>query len=159
MNPKDKIGSQKVQLGLFPPAGYLYGALGMQNGAEKYGPYNWREEDKKVQMMTYLNAILRHVMALIDGEDIASDSQLPHLAHIIANGGILADAIEGGFLIDNRPPKGPANKILEKYDRSEPPKIISTNPPTLIREMTGRFNDALVDKKAFIPGAIREDQY
>ncbi len=119
MNPKDKIGSKKVPLAFFPPAGAIYGGLAIQNGMDKYGPYNWREEGKKIEMMTYLSAILRHVMALIDGEDIAQDSQLPHLAHIIANGGILADAIEGGFMVDNRPPKGPASKILAKYDKSD----------------------------------------
>ena len=115
-NPKDRVGSKKVPLAYLPPAGIIYGGLAMANGADKYGPYNFR--DSKISYMTYLHAILRHTLALIDGEDTAEDSQLPHLAHIIANGAILADAIEGGFIIDDRPPKGPASKILKKYDKS-----------------------------------------
>jgi hypothetical protein len=85
----------------------------MKNGADKYGPYNWR--DKKVRMTIYLDAIERHLLALRDGEDIAEDSKVPHLGHIIACGALLADAVEGDFLIDDRPAKGPAAKVLEKY--------------------------------------------
>lgn len=115
-NPKDKIGAKKVPLGYFPPAGLIYGALAFEDGALKYQSYNWRST--KVSYMTYLHAIKRHVEALIDGEDIAEDSQLPHIAHIIANGAILADATEGGFIVDDRPPKGPAPRLLKKYDKS-----------------------------------------
>lgn len=114
-NPKDLVGIKKISLGLFPGAGKIYGAMAMENGASKYGPYNWR--DKKVKMSIYLDAIERHLLALRDGEDIAVDSGVHHLGHIIACGGILADAIEGGFLIDDRPLKGPAAQALEKYKK------------------------------------------
>lgn len=118
INPKDLIGAKKVDLSLFPPVAHIYGALGMMNGAGKYGPYNWRDPSKKIQMMIYLSALQRHISALIDGEDIAQDSKLPHLAHIIAGAGILADATEGGWVIDNRPPKGQAAEVLEKFNTS-----------------------------------------
>ena len=111
-NPKDLIGVKKVQLGLLPAAGKIYGALAMINGAEKYGPYNWR--DKKVKMTIYLDAIERHLLALRDGEDRAEDSGVHHLGHIIACGAILADALEGGFLIDDRPKAGPAAELIKK---------------------------------------------
>lgn len=111
VNPKDLIGQTKVPLALFPPAGAIYGALAFANGAAKYGPFNWRLT--KVSMMTYLHAMQRHILALVDGEDIAQDSGLPHIAHIIANGALLADAREGGFLVDDRPPHGPAAQLLE----------------------------------------------
>jgi hypothetical protein len=112
-NPKDLIGITKVQLGLLPAAGSIYGALSMQDGARKYGPYNWRSND--VRMTIYLDAIERHLLALRDGEDDASDSGVPHLGHIIACAAILADAKEGGFLIDDRPPAGPAASLLAKH--------------------------------------------
>lgn len=116
-NPKDIIGAKKPPIGLLPAAGIIYGCIAMRDGAEKYGPYNWR--DKKVRMTIYLDAIERHVLALRDGEDNAQDSKLPHLAHIIACGAILADAVEGGFLQDDRPIKGPASAVLIKFDRSK----------------------------------------
>lgn len=112
-NPKDLIGVKKVPLGLLPAAGKIYGALAMKDGAKKYSAYNWR--DKKIRMTIYLDAMERHLLALRDGEDVASDSGVPHLGHIIACCSILADADEGGFLIDDRPAKGPAAKMLEKY--------------------------------------------
>ena len=112
-NPKDLLGVKKVQLGLLPAAGKIYGALAMQDGAKKYGPYNWR--DKKVRMTVYLDAMERHLLAMRDGEDTAADSGLPHLAHLIASASIIADAIEGGFLIDDRPPAGPASNLLERF--------------------------------------------
>ena len=112
-NPKDLLGIKKVQLGLLPGSGRIYGAIAMQDGASKYGAYNWR--NKKIGMTVYLDAIERHLIALYDGEDCAADSGLPHLAHIIASAAILADAKEGDFLIDDRPGKGPSACLLEKY--------------------------------------------
>lgn len=111
-NPKDLVGVTKVQLGLFPAAGKIWGAWGMTNGAAKYGPYNWRANN--IIYSIYLDAMERHLLALRDGEDYAVDSGVHHIAHIISNGGILADAIEGEFLVDDRPLPGPATKILER---------------------------------------------
>jgi|SRR5579859_138314 len=112
-NPKDLIGVKKVPLGLLPAVGKIYGALAMKNGADKYGPYNWR--DKKVKMTIYLDAIERHLLALRDGEDCAQDSKLPHLAHIIAGASILADAIECECLIDDRPKPGVASELMDEF--------------------------------------------
>ncbi len=112
-NPKDAAGVLKVPLGLFPAAGTIYGALAFRDGAARYGAYNWRE--KKVRMTVYLDAIERHLLALRDGQDVAEDSGIPHLGHIIACAAILADAKEGGFLVDDRPRPGPAAALLEKH--------------------------------------------
>jgi hypothetical protein len=112
-NPKDLIGVKKVQLGLFPAAGLIYGAVAMEYGAGTYTAYNWR--DGKVKTSVYLDALERHLIAFRDGEDVDPDSGLSHIAHAISNCAILADAIEGGFLIDDRPAKGPAAKVLEKF--------------------------------------------
>lgn len=124
-NPKDKFGIKKVLLGLLPAAGKIYGALAMMVGAHKYGPYNWRE--KKVLMSVYLDAMERHIAKFRDGEDAEVDpaaaefGAIPHLGNIIACASILADAIEGGYIIDDRPAKGPASAVLAKYDRSKKP--------------------------------------
>lgn len=117
MNPKDLVGSKKAPLGLVPPALEIGAAEAMENGAVKYGPFNWREQP--IEFMSYLVAMKRHIAALIDGQDLAEDTGIHHLKHVAAGAGILLDAmgIEGG-LIDNRPPVGPAADMLRAMDRS-----------------------------------------
>lgn len=114
-NPKDLIGIKKPRLSLVSPAGILYEALAMANGADKYGPYNWR--DKKVQVMIYLEACMRHLLAYQDGEEVAADSKVPHLAHAKACLGIIIDALETGNLIDNRPKPGAMAALIEKFTK------------------------------------------
>jgi hypothetical protein len=89
----------------------------MREGAAKYTPYNWRKY--KVRTMIYVGSALRHIMAYVDGEEVASDSRIPHIAHALACLGILADATEGNFLYDDRPARGAASKVLAKFDRTK----------------------------------------
>ena len=110
-NPKDLVGAKKIRLSLVPPASLIYQASAMEDGAVKYGPYNWRE--KKVSMMIYLDAALRHISSLIDGENLAQDSKKHHLAHALATLGIVVDALETGNLIDDRPNEGAASRLIE----------------------------------------------
>lgn len=114
-NPKDILGVKKPRLSLVPPAGFVYAALAMANGADKYGPYNWR--DKKVQVMIYLEAAMRHILSFQDGEANAKDSGIPHLGHAIACLLIIIDALETGNLIDNRPKPGPTADLIERFTR------------------------------------------
>jgi hypothetical protein len=115
-NPKDLIGIKKPNLFLVPPAAEIYLALAMQDGAAKYGPYNWREN--KVKASVYVAACKRHIGKWVDGLENAEDSGAPELAHAMACLGILADAIETGNLIDDRPLPGAAAKLLERYTTS-----------------------------------------
>lgn len=117
INPKDRLGAKKVNLFLVPAASKIYQALAMEDGARKYGPYNWR--DKKVQLSIYLSALERHIEAFKDGEETATDSGLPHLAHAIANIGIIIDALESGCLVDDRPKKGAAPQLIERFTKKE----------------------------------------
>lgn len=115
VNPKDLLGIKKPRLSLVPPAGFVYAALAMANGADKYGPYNWRE--KKVQAMIYLEAAQRHILSYQDGEECAKDSGVPHLGHAIACLLILIDALETGNLVDNRPKAGPMADLIERFTK------------------------------------------
>lgn len=108
-NPKDRVGDTKLPLAWVPPAAVIYCARAFQIGGNKYGPYNWRA--KSVRQMVYLNALLRHAMCLIDGEDVDTEGN-SHLGAIMACAGILADAKETGNLIDDRPPAGAAPRLL-----------------------------------------------
>jgi len=111
-NPKDLEGSKKPQPSLVPPSAILHLAEAFKEGAKKYGSYNWRTT--QVQAMIYLDAILRHVYAVIDGEDIDPESGKHHLAGVLASAAIYIDALETGNLIDNRPVKGVAGDLIRK---------------------------------------------
>lgn len=116
-NPKDLIGAKKVPLALVPPAGIIHVAMAMKNGAEKYGPYNWRSNP--VLMTIYIEAADRHLKALLDGENTASDSKVHHAAHAAACMFILLDAMEIGNLVDDRPIPGKAAKLLERFSQQD----------------------------------------
>lgn len=112
-NPKQAYGDKKVPLHLVPGAASAYIAMGLKEGARKYGAFNWRETD--VEVMTYVGATLRHLAAFVDGEDTDAESGNPHLAHAMASLAILVDALEAEGVIDNRPPAGPAASTLEGF--------------------------------------------
>ena len=117
VNPKDLLGVKKAPLHLVPPALRLLAAPAMAIGAERYGPYNWRE--KPVKLSVYLSALQRHIDALWDGEDYAEDSGVRHDAHAAACLAIIADARGVGNLIDDRPAKGPAPRLLKEQDGTD----------------------------------------
>lgn len=116
-NPKDLVGATKVNLSTVPPASIIYEALAMQDGARKYGAYNWRT--KKVVASIYIAATLRHIYKFLDGLDNDVESGLPELAHAKACLGILIDAKETGNLVDDRPTPGAAARLLERYRVTE----------------------------------------
>jgi dATP/dGTP diphosphohydrolase len=114
-NPKDLLGIKKVQLNLVPASSIIYQALAMEDGAVKYGPFNWRQN--KVIASIYLAAAMRHLQSWQDGEELASDSQKPHLAHALACIGIIVDAKETGNLKDDRPLPGAASKLIAQWEK------------------------------------------
>jgi len=113
-NPKDLLGAKKINLHLVPPASIIYQALAMEDGAVKYGPYNWR--GNKVVCTIYLDAAMRHILSFLDGEEFAADSKKPHLAHALACLGIIVDALETGNLVDDRPAAGAAAAIIARLE-------------------------------------------
>lgn len=106
-NPKDTIGSTKPGLFCVPETALF--ALGEAHcdGANKYGPFNWRESG--VRASIYLEAIDRHKGAWKEGEERSLDSDVHHLAHIMACCAILIDAQMCGKLVDDRPTPPPAD--------------------------------------------------
>jgi hypothetical protein len=115
VNPKDAAALTRVPMHLLPAVGTIYGAMACKDGADKYGPYNWRE--RAISLTQYIGAMDRHLKALLDGEDCASDSKLPHLAHVIATAAILLDAKEAGALLDDRPKRsGNAAGLIERLN-------------------------------------------
>ena len=110
-NPKDAIARLKPSLHAIPPPALIALGLTMENGEAKYGLMNWRSTN--VNASVYYNAALRHLLAWWDGEDNATDSGLPHLAHVMACCAILIDAEIGNNLIDDRPVAGPTAAFID----------------------------------------------
>lgn len=103
-DPKGAAGKLKPQLQLIPPVFNTETAKALVNGNNKYGPWNWRAT--KVEIMTYLGAMKRHIDAVLNREDQDPESGADHLGHVAACCAIVLDAREQGTLIDNRPVKG-----------------------------------------------------
>jgi hypothetical protein len=99
-DPKGAAGAKKVPMWLLPPYALQQTAWVHKLGASKYQPYNWR--DTGVCATTYISAIMRHLDAWRDGEDIDPESGVTHLAHIAASCNILMDAHQCSKLIDDR---------------------------------------------------------
>ncbi len=126
VNPKAAFGATKPSVGLIPPIALLHEAMAFEDGARKYGAYNWRENP--VEAMTYINAMYRHLGLWLDGDEVTRDTNVHNLGAIRACCGILLDCIEAGTLIDNRPKPAPsdsvqnrlkAQKVAEQKARSE----------------------------------------
>lgn len=132
MNPKDLVGSSKAPLRYVPPALMIEASGPMEDGAMKYGPFNWREQP--VEMVTYLEAAIRHLLAVLDGQDFAEDSGHSHIGHAISGLGIIADAKANGTLIDNRFAPGPAADMLRARDKSQ---RMDSSEPKLYANMCG----------------------
>lgn len=111
VNPKDRIGAAKVDFTLIPTSAKIALALALMDGATKYGPYNWRVEP--VQFRTYLGAAERHLEDVKEGEEIARDSLVEHLGHVMACCAILIDAHYQGKLVDDRPINGQGADLIE----------------------------------------------
>lgn len=112
VDPKQGFADKKLGVQWVPPALIISAARAFTEGRMKYGPFKWREA--RSEAMTYVGAIMRHLLAYIDGEDIDPESPTGkrHLDGIVASLGILLDVTDMGLLVDNRPKKGPAPKLL-----------------------------------------------
>jgi hypothetical protein len=100
-NPKDALGLKKTPLRLFPAAAMIRGAEVMALGAEKYGEFNWR--DHPVRLTVYLEAAMRHILQMAEGENSDEESGQLHIAHAMMCMAILIDADWNNVLIDDRP--------------------------------------------------------
>jgi hypothetical protein len=109
-NPKDLAGRCKPDTSLVTGVMMAHLADALTDGAAKYGVANWR--DIKVQARTYCSAADRHTRAWLDGEEVASDSLVHHLAHAAASLLILLDAQVHGSMIDNRQTPGSSARVF-----------------------------------------------
>ena len=135
-NPKDVLGIKKLPMS--PVSGPVMAeiALGMYEGARKYGRHNYRVIG--VRGSVYYDAALRHLLAWWEGEDIDPGSGVSHISKCLASLVVLRDAMIRGNWTDDRPPKSKAGwleefnkkveEIADKYPTVVPPY---TDKPTM----------------------------
>ena len=99
-DPKGAAGALKAPMHLIPPYALEQTAWVHKLGSEKYGPYNWRKTG--VCATTYVSAIIRHLDAWRDGQNMDPESGISHIAHIVSSCNILLDAGHCGTLQDDR---------------------------------------------------------
>lgn len=119
-NPKDRVGVSKISLTRVPATALIEMAKAGTYGNFMYEPFNWRDKDKKIGYTVYLDAILRHVFRLYDGEDVDSDSLVSHWGHIAQTCAVAIDAIAMGNFVDDRPPTGKAAETMEQFAQDLP---------------------------------------
>jgi len=103
-NPKDAIGVRKWRQFFVVPRQVMWEvAVGMLEGAVKYGRHNYRSAG--VRGSVYADAALGHIEQWIEGEDIDPDSGLSHITKAICSLVVLRDAQMNDWWVDDRPPK------------------------------------------------------
>lgn len=111
-NPKTRFGATKPPMQLIPGPALAHIATAFRDGAEKYGPYNWR--DKAVSSSIYVAAAMRHIELWFNREENAQDSGVHHLGHAAACLSILMDAQETNMLNDDRPKAMDMQSLLDR---------------------------------------------
>lgn len=112
-NPKAQQGMKKPPMHLVPAAGNVHEAMAFKDGADKYGPYNWRNDP--VDVSTYIAAAQRHLDLYRNGQDYTSDTGVHNLGAVRACLNIILDAEAQGNLIDDRPPAQNLEKLVDQY--------------------------------------------
>lgn len=122
-NPKDAVGTRKVPFSTIPSGPIAELGLAMLEGARKYGRHNYRAIG--VRTSVYYDAVLRHLTAFWEGQDVDPDSGVAHITKAIACLVVLRDSQLMENVVDDRPPSYPenwqarlnsaANELIDKY--------------------------------------------
>lgn len=103
VDPKQAQAVKKMSFDAVPLSLLLHAQPGNQNGADKYGVYNWLKlEDGSMSMSTYLNALQRHLLLFRAGQDNTSDTNINNLDSMISGLAVLRDAMLFNKVKDDR---------------------------------------------------------
>ena len=114
-NPKDALGVKKVPLHCVPSIPLFEVGLAMMEGGRKYGAHNYRAIG--VRMSVYYDAIMRHMIAWWEGEDIDPDSGVHHLVKAMTCLFVVRDSMYMGNCEDDRPIKYPEGLKIEELNK------------------------------------------
>jgi len=84
-----KFDDGKIRMDLLPPKAIAELGKVLTYGAGEYGDNNWQQVETK----RYVAAILRHLMAWMDGEDHDKKSKLHHMSHVLCNAAFLVHKV------------------------------------------------------------------
>lgn len=127
-NPKDAIGVSKPPLSAVPGGPLFQVGAALLYGGCKYGRHNYRPAG--VRASVYFDAVMRHLWAWWEGEDLDPDSGVTHLAHACAGLMVFMDSEMAGNHTDDRPPRvynpvdaasAQVDGILRKFPDPKPP--------------------------------------
>lgn len=79
-------------------------------GAEKHGPYSFR--DNPIDYTELIDSASRHLLAFMDGEDLDTESGLPHLWHCACNIAMLEWTRVNASEKDDRPNKSLGRQLI-----------------------------------------------
>ena len=102
-NPKDIVGTRKAPMSTVPANVLAEIGVAMLEGSVKYGRHNYRAAG--VRSSVYYDAVMRHLIAWWEGEDIDPDSNMSHITKALSCLTVLRDAQMQGMCTDDRPPK------------------------------------------------------
>ncbi len=132
VDPKQACGQKKMTFNSITSTLNLIVSAAAQSGADKYGVWNWLElEDGEMSIMTYLNAVQRHLTLYKAGQDYTSDTGIHNLDAIICGLSVVRDAMLFGKVGDDRVKMSPEQiETLEKIINKEIPLTVEpTHPP------------------------------
>lgn len=133
-NPKDMVGCTKTPWSVLPTPVLAEAALGMFEGALKYGRHNYRAVG--VRASIYYDATQRHLTAWWEGEDLDPESKLSHITKAITSLMVLRDSMIRENWTDDRPPATPelykklnehAAALVEQYKDRNPKHYTNDN--------------------------------
>lgn len=113
-NPKDIVGSKKLTFSAMPWEVISELALGLSEGARKYGRYNYQHIG--VRSSIYFDATMRHLTAWFLGEDIDPDSGIHHITKAMTSLAVLRSAQMHGKCTDDRPVEFDSN-VAEQFSK------------------------------------------
>lgn len=92
----------KLRMDLVPVTAMRAMARGFGYGADKYEAWNWT---KGLSTGRLYGALLRHLTAWWDGEEMDQESGLSHLDHVLCCAAMLEGTVTGRLGEDDRPAK------------------------------------------------------
>lgn len=103
IDPKQSQAVKKMSFKAVPISLLMHAQPGNQNGADKYGVYNWLTlDDGSMSMTTYLDALQRHLVLFRAGQDRTSDTNIHNLDSMISGLAVLRDAMLFNKVNDDR---------------------------------------------------------
>ena len=94
-----KYDAGKLPMSLLSREALEQTARVLQFGAQKYSSHNWR---KGFVWSRTLDALLRHTIAFMEGEDLDPESGLSHMAHAMCNAMFILEFIKTHPELDDR---------------------------------------------------------